>query len=257
MYHENIKNTNIEITASERERYARQMVMPELGEKGQGLLKASSVLVIGTGGLGGVASLYLACAGIGTIGIVDCDTVNITNLQRQILYDDTVLGKEKVHEAAKRLKAMNPHVNVDVYDTFLDDKNIREAVGRYDFVIDATDNLESKFLINDVCVEMKKPFCHAGVLRFEGQIMTWIPGEHACYRCVFEDIPEEAPVPAEVGVIGAATGVIGSIQAMEAIKYITGIGELLVDKMMIFDGLSMKCRVISLGGRNHKCTACH
>ncbi len=234
--------------------YSRQMILPQIGMTGQHKLKESKVLVVGAGGLGSPVALYLAAAGVGTIGMIDGDNVDYSNLQRQILHDFDKVGEKKVISAKKRLNAMSPYVNVVTYTELLTPYNINEIIKDYDFIIDGVDNFQTKFLINDACVLAKKPFSHAGVLRFEGQLMTYVPGAGACYRCLFEDIPEDDNIPncSEAGVIGAMAGVIGSFQALEAVKYLTGAGELLTNKMMIIDGLRMKCRTIEF----HKAKEC-
>ncbi|MCR5608830.1 MAG: ThiF family adenylyltransferase [Lachnospiraceae bacterium] len=237
--------------------YSRQMVLPELGIAGQNKLRNSKVMIIGAGALGTSALMYLAAAGVGTIGIVEGDTVDITNLHRQILYSIEDVGSKKVEAAKRRLESGNPYINIISYDTFATPDNISELIKDYDFVIDATDRIETKFLINDACVIKKIPFCHAGILGFYGQVMSWCPGDNPCYRCIFEDIPEDyIPNCAESGIIGAVSGIIGSVQALEAIKYITKIGSMLVGRMLRFDGLTMNTRVIKLPKKNDNCKVC-
>lgn len=242
---------------NECNQYSRQIILPEIGIEGQKKLKKAKVLVIGAGALGTAALAYLASAGVGHIGIVEGDVVERTNLHRQILYDINNLGKKKVYVAKERLMMMNEYISVIAYDTYATPDNINGLIKNYDFVIDATDRIETKFLINDACVIAHTPFCHGGILAFEGQVMTWMPGDYPCYRCIFEDVPDSyIPNCAEAGIIGAMAGMVGSIQALEAIKYITSTGELLVGKMFHFDGISMETRVIPFGKKNHSCKVC-
>ncbi|MEM5947417.1 HesA/MoeB/ThiF family protein [Spirochaetia bacterium 38H-sp] len=237
-------------------RYSRHILLPEVGGDGQKKILNARVLVIGTGGLGSPVAYYLAAAGVGTIGIADGDNVDLSNLQRQILHFTEDLGKPKVESAKKKLMALNPDVNIDVLNYRITEDNIRSIIKDYDFIIDATDNFPAKFLINDACVLEKKPFSHAGVLRFDGQTFTHIPG-HMCYRCIFRELPPAGAVPtcSEAGVLGAVVGVLGTIQATEAIKYILGVGELLKDRLLVFDALAMRFREVSLS-RQKDCPVC-
>lgn len=246
------------LSNEELERYSRHIILDEIGYIGQKKLKESSVLIIGAGGLGAPSAMYLAAAGVGRIGIADGDKVDLTNLQRQIIHTTSDIGRSKVESAKETILAINPNVCVETYDRFLYADNIREVIRGYDFILDGTDSFASKFLINDACVMEKKPFCHAGILRFYGQVMTILPGETVCYRCVFEDMPPKDSIPScsEAGVIGAMAGVIGSIQALEAVKYITGAGELLTGKMLTFDALKMNFRVVPLPNRRKDCEVC-
>lgn len=248
----------MKITEEQKKRYSRQLVMREIGESGQIMLLNSRVLVIGAGGLGSPALMYLASAGVGTLGIVDGDEVDVSNLQRQIIHTQTDVGKAKVDSAKEKLSALNSDVAVKTYKTYANSKNIAELIADYDFVLDCTDNFDTKFLINDCCVKAEKPFCHAGVVGFEGQLMTYVPHISPCYRCIFEEPPKtgDVPLPKEVGVISAACGVIGSLQAMEAVKYITGQGELLSGYMLVYNALNASFRKIKLPKRNPKCKAC-
>lgn len=242
----------------ETERYGRQILLPEVGLEGQHKLEHARVLVIGAGGLGSPAALYLAGAGIGTLGIADADQVSLSNLHRQILHTTASVGKNKADSARDSLYRLNDSVQIITYPYPVTPGNIGEMIRGYDFVIDAVDNFETKFLINDACVIAGKPFCHGGVLRFQGQVMTYVPGKGPCYRCVFEEIPEPGSVPvcSQVGVIGPAVGVIGCIQALEAIKYILSAGELLTGKMYIFDGLRMKTRIAEFPRPSETCRVC-
>lgn len=256
-YFEDSKVT--ELDAEEIKRYDRQMILPQVGLEGQKKLKKAKVLIIGAGGLGSPAALYLAGAGVGTVGIVDNDVVSLSNLQRQILHDTERENSNKAESAKATLEKLNDKITVKAYPYSFTSENAEELISEYDFIIDAADNFETKFLINDVCVLHKKPFCHAGVLRFEGQVMTYVPEtENPCYRCIFEEIPNEGEVPncSQTGVLGAAVGVIGSVQALEAIKYILGIGELLTGKMFVFDGLTMKSRIAKFPNKNAECKVC-
>lgn len=240
------------------ERYSRHIILKEIGVKGQQKLLNAKVLIIGAGGLGAPVAMYLAAAGVGTIGIADADVVDLSNLQRQIIHATSDVGKPKVQSAAETITAMNPGVKVNTYQIFVYSSNIRELIREYDFVIDGTDNFPAKFLINDACVLEKKPFSHAGIIRFKGQLMTYIPGQGPCYRCVFKDPPPKDAVPTckQAGVIGAMGGVIGSLQAMEAIKYITGVGENLVGKLLTYDALKNDFHTIKLPPSNGKCPVC-
>ena len=245
-------------TNEQLERYSRHIILKEVGVKGQKKLLNAKVLIIGAGGLGAPAALYLAAAGVGTIGIVDADEVDMSNLQRQVIHATADMGKPKVQSAKESMEAINPDVKVVTYHKFITSENILDIIADYDFIIDGTDNFPAKFLINDACVMAKKPFSHAGIIRFKGQLMTVVPGEGPCYRCVFKDPPPKEAVPTckEAGVIGAMGGVIGSLQAMEAIKYITGTGELLVGYLLTYDALKMEFRKVKLPQRGQGCAVC-
>ena len=224
------------------ERYSRHILLKEVGAKGQKKLLEAKVLIIGAGGLGCPVGLYLAAAGVGTIGVADADTVDLSNLQ----------------SLKESMEAINPDVTVHAYQKFIDSSNIRELIRDYDFIVDGTDNFAAKFLINDACVMEKKPFSHAGILRFQGQLMTYIPGQGPCYRCVFKDMPPKDAIPTcrQAGVIGAMAGVIGSLQAMETVKFITGTGKLLVGELLTYDGISQSFRKVKLPPCNGKCAIC-
>lgn len=244
-------------TNEQLERYSRHIILQEVGVKGQKKLLNASVLIIGAGGLGAPAALYLAAAGVGTIGIVDADEVDLSNLQRQVIHTTNDVGKAKVKSAAETMEAINPDVTVKTYRTFVDSSNIMDLIKDYDFIIDGTDNFPAKFLINDACVMAEKPFSHAGIIRFKGQLMTYVPGKGPCYRCVFKNPPPKDAVPTckQAGVIGAMGGVIGSLQAMEAIKYIIGNGDLLTGKLLTYDALKMEFHTIKLPKDDH-CAVC-
>lgn len=239
-------------------RYDRQIIMPEIGEEGQKKLRTSSVLVVGAGGLGSPALLYLAGAGIGKIGIVDNDTVSITNLHRQVIHPATNVGKNKAESAKETLEKLNSDVEIRTYPFLLTSENIDAIIAEYDFVIDAVDNFETKFLINDSCVHAKKPFCYGGVIRFNGQVMTYVPGKGPCIRCIFEEIPDPKDVPKciQVGVLGPVCGLIGCIEASEAIKYLVGSESLLTGKMFIADIYTMKTRIAPFPKVNENCKVC-
>lgn len=240
------------------ERYSRHIILKEVGAKGQKKLLNAKVLIIGAGGLGAPAAMYLAAAGVGTIGIADADEVDLSNLQRQIIHATEDVGKAKVQSAKETMNRMNPDVMVNTYRTFVTSENILDLIADYDFVIDGTDNFPAKFLINDACVMAKKPFSHAGIIRFQGQLMTYVPGEGPCYRCVFKNPPPKDAVPTckQAGVIGAMGGVIGSLQAMEAIKYSLGVGDLLTGCLLTFDAIKMEFRKVKLPKHVADCPIC-
>lgn len=244
-------------TNDQLERYSRHIILKEIGVKGQKRLLNGSVLIVGAGGLGSPVAAYLAAAGVGKIGIVDADNVDLSNLQRQIIHTTDDVGKPKVVSAAETMRAINPDVEVKTYHEYLYSGNVMDIVKDYDFVIDGTDNFPAKFLINDACVLTKTAFCHAGVIRLQGQLMTYVPGEGPCYRCVFKDPPPKGAVPTcrEAGVIGAMVGVIGSLQAMEAVKYLTGAGELLTGSLLTYDALTNQFRKIKLP-KDPDCAVC-
>ena len=245
-------------TNEQLERYSRHIILKEIGVKGQKKLLNGKVLIIGAGGLGAPAALYLAAAGVGTIGIADADEVDLSNLQRQVIHATSDLGKPKVESAKETMNAINPDVTVNTYHTFVTSENILDLIRDYDFILDGTDNFPAKFLINDACVMAGKPFCHAGIIRFKGQLMTVIPKESPCYRCVFKNPPPKDAVPTckQAGVIGAMAGVIGSLQAMEAVKYLTGAGELLTGQLLTFDALTMEFHKVKLPKRGKGCAVC-
>ena len=245
-------------TNEQLERYSRHIILKEVGAKGQKKLLNASVLIIGAGGLGAPAAMYLAAAGVGTIGIVDADEVDLSNLQRQIIHSTADIGKAKVKSAKETMEAINPDVTVKTYREFVTSENVMELIKDYDFIIDGTDNFPAKFLINDACVMAKKPFSHAGIIRFKGQLMTYVPGEGPCYRCVFKNPPPKDAVPTckQAGVIGAMGGVIGSLQAMEAIKYITGVGKLLTGSLLTYDAINQEFHKIKLPSNTDGCAVC-
>lgn len=239
------------------ERYSRQILLKQVGGKGQEKLLSSRVLIVGAGGLGSPASMYLAAAGVGTIGLIDGDKVDLTNLQRQIVHFTRDIGAAKVESAAEKLTAINPSVKIETYEELATSENILEIVKGYDFVIDGTDNFPAKFLINDACWFAGVPLSHAGILRFDGQLFTVVPGQSACYRCLFDGPPPAGVVPScsQAGILGAMAGVIGCLQATEALKFLLGVGELLSNRMLVFEALEMSFREVRLR-RNPKCPLC-
>jgi len=232
-------------------------MLGRVGEAGQQKLLSSKVLIVGAGGLGSPAGLYLAAAGVGTIGIVDADKVELTNLHRQIIHHTGDLGVEKVKSAETKMRAINPDVTVRTYHRLAKADNIRKIIRQYDFVIDATDNFAAKFLINDACFFEKKPFSHAGVLRFDGQLITVLPGETTCYRCIFNAPPPAGVMPSssQSGLLGVLPGVIGTLQATETIKYLLKIGDLLTDTLLTYNVLTMEFRRVRFN-RNPSCPLC-
>ncbi len=244
-------------TNEQLERYSRHILLKEVGIKGQKKLMNAKVLIIGAGGLGAPAALYLAAAGVGTIGIVDADDVDLSNLQRQVIHTTADIGIPKAESAAATMRAINPEITVNTYRQFVDSTNIMDIIKDYDFILDGTDNFPAKFLINDACVMAEKPFSHAGIIQFKGQLMTYVPGEGPCYRCVFKNPPPKDAVPTckQAGVIGAMGGIIGSLQAMEAVKYIIGKGDLLTGKLLTYDALKMEFHTIKLP-KDHHCAVC-
>ncbi|MBN1361316.1 MAG: HesA/MoeB/ThiF family protein [Sedimentisphaerales bacterium] len=241
------------LTDEQIERYQRNIILKEIGAAGQEKLRSSKVLIVGVGGLGSPAALYLAAAGVGTIGLVDGDAVELSNLQRQVIHDTADVGRRKVESAQARMHALNPDVTVRTYDTWAQADSLGSIVREYDFVIDAVDNFATKFLINDVCCADRVPFCHAGILEFEGQLMTVLPGRTACYRCVFAAPPADPHGP--IGVLGVLPGVIGALQATEAIKHLLALGDLLTDTLLSYHALTMQFRRLRVTC-NPKCPAC-
>ena len=244
-------------TEAQIERYSRHIILKEVGGKGQKKLLAGKVLIIGAGGLGSPVALYLAAAGVGTIGIADADVVDLSNLQRQVIHHTTDIGKPKVISAKEKMEAINPDVKVNVYQTWINAENILDIIKDYDFIVDGTDNFAAKFLINDACVLAGKPYSHGGILHFIGQTMTVKPGSSPCYRCVFPAPPPPDSIPScsQAGVIGVLPGVIGSIQATEAVKFLIGVGELLTGRLLIYDAEGMDFRNVNLK-KNPKCPVC-
>jgi adenylyltransferase/sulfurtransferase len=229
-------------------RYSRHLLLPEVGVAGQRKLKAARVLTIGAGGLGSPLSLYLAAAGVGTIGIVDFDVVDLTNLQRQIVHGTATLGRSKLESAEARLSDVNPNVRIEKHETRLTSENALEILGEYDIVVDGSDNFPTRYLVNDACVLLGKPNVYGSIFRFEGQASVFYAREGPCYRCLYSEPPPPGLVPscAEGGVLGVLPGIIGSIQALETIKWIIGAGDSLVGRLLLFDALKLRFRELQL-----------
>jgi len=244
------------LTKAEFERYSRQIVMPEIGPQGQEKLKASSVLVVGMGGLGTPAAVFLAAAGVGRIGLVDFDTVQASNLHRQVLYSEQDLGKKKVEVAKSRLHMTNPHIRIEIFDTKLDSTNALEILRGYDIVIDGTDNFPARYLIGDACVLLGTPDVYASVFRLDGQ-MTVFAKSGPCYRCIYPEPPPPDTVPscAEAGVLGVLPGIMGSLQAAEALKLILHIGDPLIGRLLVLEATEMRFTEIRVG-KNPDCAIC-
>lgn len=244
-------------TEEQVERYSRHILLPEVGGKGQKRLAEARVLIVGAGGLGSPAALYLAAAGVGTVGIIDGDVVDMSNLHRQVIHATPDVGRSKVRSAEAKMKAINPDVNVVAYEERITAANGLERVRDFDIILDGTDNFPAKFLTNDAAVLAQKPLIHGGILRFDGQVFTILPGKSACYRCIFREPPPAGVVPScqEAGVIGVLAGVIGTIQATEALKLILGIGEPLTDRILTYEAKSTGFREIRIR-RNPKCPVC-
>src|SRR5688572_9499506 len=232
-------------------RYARQIKLPEIGAAGQDKLRASSVLIIGAGGLGSPAAIYLVAAGLGRIGLVDFDRVDVTNLHRQILYGTSDVGRPKLEAASERLRDTNPEVAIETHDARLTSENALDILGRYDVILDGTDNFAMRYLVNDACVLLGKPNVYGSVFRFDGQASVFGLPDGPCYRCLYPEPPPPHLVPscAEGGVLGVLPGVVGTIQATEAIKLITGVGETLAGRLLLFDALRMTFRVMRVRKR--------
>lgn len=249
---------DIDFSHDEIARYSRHLIMPEVTLAGQKKLKAARVLCIGTGGLGSPIALYLAAAGVGTLGLVDADTVDFSNLQRQILHGTKDVGRSKLHSARDRIADVNPNVQVELHEALFTSANARQIAERYDLVIDGTDNFPTRYLSNDICVFLKKPNIYGSIFRFDGQCTVFAPHLGGpCYRCMFPEPPPPGMVPscAEGGVLGVLPGVIGVMQAIEAVKLILGIGESLLGRLIHFDALKMKFREFKLR-RDPKCLVC-
>jgi len=246
-----------ELSSDEILRYSRHLILPEVALEGQQRLKASRVLLIGAGGLGSPLALYLAAAGVGTIGLVDFDVVDVTNLQRQIVHGSKDVGRPKLESARDRLKDMNPHVHVEGYETRLTSENALEIIRDYDIVIDGTDNFATRYLTNDACVILGKPNVYGSIYRFEGQSSVFATEDGPCYRCLYPEPPPPGLVPscAEGGVLGVLPGLVGTIQATEGIKLLLGIGEPLIGRLLLIDALSMQFRTMRLR-KNPDCPAC-
>ena len=245
------------LTNDEVLRYSRHLIMPEVGMEGQLKLKAAKVLCVGAGGLGSPLALYLGAAGVGTLGIVDFDVVDYTNLQRQVIHTTADVGRKKLDSAEDKLKAINPNVNVVRYDTRLSSANALELFRQYDMVVDGTDNFPTRYLVNDACVLTGKPNVYGSIFRFEGQVSVFATEEGPCYRCLYPEPPPPGLVPscAEGGVLGILPGLVGVMQATEAIKLILGQGQPLIGRLLLVDSLAMKFRELKLR-KNPDCPAC-
>jgi adenylyltransferase/sulfurtransferase len=246
----------VSLSGSERERYQRHLALSEIGPGGQEKLKAARVLVVGAGGLGSPAALYLAGAGCGTLGLLDCDRVELSNLQRQVLFDTAAISRPKADTGRERLASLNPEIRIVAHDVELKAANVRELFAHYDLVIDGTDRLATRYLINDACVILQRPLVSAAIHRFEGQLMTYVPGRGPCYRCVFPDSANAMVANcAQAGVLGVLPGVLGALQATEAIKLITGIGEPLLGRLLTYDALDMRFSEFHVARRSD-CAVC-
>ena len=245
------------LTADQRNRYQRHLLLPEVGEAGQLKLLESKVLLLGAGGLGSPAALYLAAAGVGTLGVIDMDVVDASNLQRQVLHNMDRLGERKVDSAKKTLTALNPDVNVVTYDTRLGADNVLDIIRGYDVIVDGTDNFPTRYLVNDASLLEEIPVVYGAIFRFEGQVSVFHPYVGPCYRCLLPEPPpaELAPSCAEAGVLGVLPGIIGSLQAMEAIKLLLGLGDSLAGRLMAYDALESSFRTFKVR-RDPECPAC-
>jgi sulfur-carrier protein adenylyltransferase/sulfurtransferase len=246
-----------ELTKDDLSRYSRHLILPEVGEEGQRKLKAARVLCVGTGGLGSPLALYLAAAGVGTLGLVDFDVVDLSNLQRQIIHSTADIGRKKLDSAAEKLTAINPSLNVGKHETLLSSENALDILKDYDVVADGTDNFPTRYLVNDACVLLGKPNAYGSIFRFEGQASVFATKEGPCYRCLYPEPPPPGLVPscAEGGVLGILPGLVGVIQATEVIKLILGIGSPLIGRLLLVDSLNMRFRELKLR-KNPECPVC-
>ncbi|HSY82053.1 MAG TPA: molybdopterin-synthase adenylyltransferase MoeB [Gemmatimonadaceae bacterium] len=246
-----------ELTREELARYSRHLILPDVGVEGQKRLKAARVLLVGAGGLGSPLALYLSAAGVGTLGIVDFDKVDVTNLQRQVVHGTADVGRSKIDSAAERIYDINPYVNVERFETRLTSDNALEIIREFDIVVDGTDNFATRYLVNDACVILGKPNVYGSIFRFEGQASVLATPEGPCYRCLFREPPPPGLVPscAEGGVLGVLPGLVGTIQATEAIKLILGIGEPLIGRLLLVDALTAQFRTVKIR-RDPTCPAC-
>jgi len=244
-------------TDEQIKRYSRQIILPGVGGKGQKKLMEAKVLIIGAGGLGSPAGLYLGAAGVGTLGFVDFDVVDISNLHRQVLHHTDDIGRPKVLSAAETIRAINPDVNVVIHQEKLSSENALEIFSQYDIIVDGSDNFPTKYLANDACVFLKKPLVFGAVFQFDGQASVFVPGNGPCYRCIFPSPPPPGAVPScqEAGVFGAVPGVIGTIQAVETIKLILGLGSSLAGRLLVYDGLAGEFMEVKIE-RNPDCPVC-
>ncbi|HEY5062144.1 MAG TPA: molybdopterin-synthase adenylyltransferase MoeB, partial [Gemmatimonadaceae bacterium] len=245
------------LSRDEIQRYSRHLILPDVALDGQRRIKAARVLLVGAGGLGSPAALYLAAAGIGTIGLVDFDVVDVTNLQRQILHGTADVGHSKLQSARARIASLNPHVNVETHETRLTSANALEIFAGYDIIVDGTDNFATRYLTNDACVMLGKPNVYGSIFRFDGQASVFSTADGPCYRCLFPDPPPPGMVPscAEGGVLGVLPGLVGTIQATEALKLVLGIGDSLIGRLLLIDALGMRFHTVSVA-RDPACPAC-
>lgn len=248
---------DVDLSPAEIQRYARHLIMPEVAMRGQKRLKAARVLCIGTGGLGSPLSLYLAAAGVGTIGLVDFDVVDVSNLQRQIIHFTTDVGRPKVESAREKLQALNPDLQVVVHEHPVDSSNALELLAGYDVIVDGTDNFPTRYLVNDACVLLGKPNVYGSIFRFDGQASVFFPPHGPCYRCLYPEPPPPDLVPncAEGGVLGILPGFIGIVQATETVKLLLGVGRPLIGRLMLYDALDMAVREMKVR-KNPKCPVC-
>ena len=246
----------VPLTPDQVKRYSRHIIMSDVGSSGQRKLMQSKVLVLGAGGLGSPSAIYLSLAGVGTIGLVDFDVVDLSNLQRQILHHTADVGRSKLQSARDTIHAFNPDINVVLHETRLESENAMEIISEYDMVVNGADNFATRYLVNDACYLLGKPLVDGSILIFDGQATVFIPGQ-GCYRCLFPSPPPPGMVPncAEAGVLGALTGLVGSIQATEALKLMLGIGESLSSRLLLIDALSMNFREVKIK-RNPACPLC-
>lgn len=243
------------LNEQEQKRYTRHLVLDEIGEEGQLRLKSGKVLVVGTGGLGSPVLYYLAAAGVGTIGLVDNDRVDLSNLQRQIIHSNDDLGRSKTISAYEKLIRLNPALTVKAMDVRLNAENARVLIDGYDVVVDATDNFPSRFILNEACMDSRIPFIHGGIMGFFGQVTTLLPGEGPCFKCIFRESPPPEAIPSSPGVLGAVAGTIGTIQAAEALKILLGKGSLLVGRLLMYDALEISFREIQVR-KDPQCPVC-
>ncbi len=247
----------IEFTDEQIERYSRHIILPEVGGSGQQKMLEARVLLLGAGGLGSPAAYYLAAAGIGNLGIVDFDRVDLSNLQRQIIHSTERIGMLKTESAKKTIEALNPDVNISLYNERLDSSNIMNLIEGYDYIVDGSDNFPTRYLVNDACVMKNKTLIHGSIYRFEGQVTVFKPGDGPCYRCLYPEPPPPGMVPncQEGGVLGVLAGVIGNLQVVEVLKLVLGIGKTLVGKLIIYDALNTEFRNLRLR-KDTNCPIC-
>jgi molybdopterin/thiamine biosynthesis adenylyltransferase len=245
------------LTEEELRRYSRTITLPEVGSEGQRTLKAASVLVVGAGGLGSPVAMYLAAAGVGRIGIIDPETVDIANLQRQVIHDTSMIARHKVDSARERMLRLNPHIHIEIHAEDFNAGNAKKIAGDYEIIVDGTDNFHTRYLINDLCLQTGKAYIYGSVYRFEGQVSVFDAQKGPCYRCLFPEPPPPDLIvnTADAGVFSALPGTVGTIQASETLKLILGIGEPLIGKLLLYDALNMSFQIVRLD-KNPDCAAC-